>query len=301
MSRGFDWFGGDGNGAIDFVKAKGFGMRFGIRKLTQPPYGKDGGFDRDWQGMRDAGIARFLYIFNDARRGAASAMAQIENAASFLGPRGLEPEDGAPCFDIEFPHGLPRSRQELAAFYDEVAAAIRTVFGCDGIPYSSQRVVDTVDTDTLGDPSWTLPQTCPLWVKTGYRLAARSPIDPVTPTGMPRSPRAWIAPSSPGPWIHQYQGDAIGVPGFAGTVDVNRFLHLSASTIGPADTGRIAWVRRQLQRFASRTTPSAVYFTTDASGWDAELERAVRDFQTANRLGSDGDIGPATFARLSRL
>src|SRR5215472_16978133 len=83
-------------------------------------------------------------------------------------------------------------------------------------------------------------------------------------------------------WIHQYQGDAIGLPGFApGNVDMNRF-----HTTVRGDAGeRVKWVQRRL-RIAQNGT------------FDAAMEGALRTFQARNGLPASGQVDPRTFAYL---
>ena len=59
----------------------------------------------------------------------------------------------------------------------------------------------------------------------------------------------------------------------------------------------IAWLRRQLESLSSKDIPGS-----DETLFDAELYRAVLDFQSQEQLLADGVVGPATWIRLaSRL
>jgi len=83
-------------------------------------------------------------------------------------------------------------------------------------------------------------------------------------------------------WIHQYQGDATGLPGFpSGNVDLNRFHMMTAGESGD----RVKWVQRRLG-------------ITESGTFDAAMEKALRAFKAKKGLPSDAVIDPATFAYL---
>jgi hypothetical protein len=287
MSIGADWGAIDDNRNPNLVAARAAGVTFGIRKLYQSPYGGDVGFAAEWAAMRAADIVRGCYLFPDLRPTAIPARAQVDAAAAELARAGgLAADDMAPAMDVEFPGGkLPRRIYEIVSFLEDFARAMFDVFGCWSIVYTSQRVWDGSDTDALRAPHSWIPDRCPLWVKTAYVRSARQPVAGA-PMGRPRMPLAWAASSSPGAWINQFQGDAIGVPGFTSTVDVNRWLFLSRATATAEDAGRVAWVQRKLG------------VATSAGTWDDATEAAVRELQGEH---ADGIIGPHTFALLSRL
>jgi peptidoglycan hydrolase-like protein with peptidoglycan-binding domain len=122
----------------------------------------------------------------------------------------------------------------------------------------------------------------PLWVK--YYPFRKGPVR--------RDPRAFaggrLDPPVPPPWgdagnwwIHQYQGDAVGVPGFSSTADMNRFN----TTIRGAAGGRVRWVQRRLG-----VPPNGVF--------DAATELALRAFQQNKGVAADGELDPRTFAFL---
>lgn len=190
------------------------------------------------------------------------------------------PGDMPPFLDIEFPGLKGRSDTGLTA---EAALArcqlayelLLKRFPVVGI-YTSERVWR----EDLSSLASTLGRTAPLWLKTAYayrvhnppHLEARGQVGPL--------PRPWLVDGSPRAWIHQFQGDAIQVPGFSTTVDLSEFLTLTGVT-----DPRVPWVAEQLAR---HNTPIA-----DGFGL------TVQQFQSANGLDSDGMIGARTFAALT--
>jgi hypothetical protein len=287
VTFGIDYAGIDENRAPDFAKARAAGVTFCIRKAVQSPYGQDHGLFVEWPAIAAAGIVRGAYLFPDLKPGAATPTVQVDamvNALKMAG--GLGPDDLAPAMDVEFPGGhLPRPIAACVEFLHELATVMRDAFGCWPLLYTSARVWDGSDTDALRQPASWLPASCPLWVKTGYVHQAGTKYSTAAPTGRPKMPFGWSIAPSPGAWIQQWDGDQRGVPGMSSTVDINRFIGLNrASSVG--DT-RVAWVNRKLG-------VSDVYWT-DAT--DAKLAAFQRDCG----LVADADIGPRTFARLSRL
>lgn len=303
MTYGVDFFGGDGNTTgnrkIDLDAAWKGGCRFVLRKLYQAPYGPDAGFGADWKQLDASPMVRGFYVFPDFRPNADPAKVQIDHAAAALDAAGgLKPGDLAPGFDTEFGgKPPPRSPAGIARFLEEFVTAMKDRWGCWSINYTSARVWDGTDVDCLrAPPSW-ISRKCPLWVKTGYRLQARQPLDTQPPTGRPKIPVAWTSKDSPGAFIQQYQGDALHVPGFLGTVDVNRFLNLNRKNATPADAGRVAWMQSGLVVLGEPLRGPIA-----ASGvWDNDTDHALAAFQTSKGLDPDMDVGPKTFAFLSRV
>jgi len=84
-------------------------------------------------------------------------------------------------------------------------------------------------------------------------------------------------------WIHQYQGDSRGMPGFF-QVDMNRFHGMVKGATGE----RVNWVQRRLG--------------IDQSGSfdDAMLDK-VKGHQSSSGLDATGIIDPKTFATLCWL
>lgn len=84
--------------------------------------------------------------------------------------------------------------------------------------------------------------------------------------------------------IHQFQGDAVGFPGFSSTVDIDRFNPLELGISG----GRVSWLQQR------------VGCAVDGSFGPA-TEMAVRAFQESHGLVVTGTMDVATFAALTWL
>lgn len=289
MGKGFDIAGREGIGD-DFVKARAAGFTFGFVKLYQAPYGADGGFAKAWPKVLEAGITRAPYIFPDYRPNAATVMVQVNAAwAAFVAAGGWSPGDMAVGVDVEFPGGkLPQSIPGIIAFLEDFVTAVKTVFGCWPIIYTSARVWDGTDTDALRGPTSWVPTKCDLWDKTAYIRAAGQPDPGYVPTGRPKMPVAWTKPNSPGCFINQYGGDVVQEPGFSATIDTNRFLTLGRLNATAEDAGRINSIAAKLGVVTNGV-------------WTDELDAKLRAFQASFGGDADAIIGVITYARLSRM
>jgi murein L,D-transpeptidase YcbB/YkuD len=84
-------------------------------------------------------------------------------------------------------------------------------------------------------------------------------------------------------WIHQYQGDAVKLPGFpTGNVDMNRFNVMSVGATGD----RVRWVQRRLG-------------VAQTGAYDSATDATVRAFQQRKGLMPSGVIDPRSFAYIS--
>jgi peptidoglycan hydrolase-like protein with peptidoglycan-binding domain len=88
-------------------------------------------------------------------------------------------------------------------------------------------------------------------------------------------------PPCPTPWkgqyiAHQYQGDALGVPGFSATVDVDRL----ATAVSGSSGGQILWAQHRLNAFTQQGAPSSLPLIEDGD-FGPRTEIALQMFQSA--------------------
>jgi len=271
----------DGNRVPDLARAKAAGLRGAIVRAAYSTW-PDVTCARDRAAIRDAGLVFGAYLMPVTNRGAPDPEEQVR---VYLANACLIPgRDFAPVLDLEWPHGIAatgRSRDELAVWISRARAAVRKATGVDPIVYSSARVLDGSDTDALAGAADEAIRGCPAWCA---RYPFRTRIPAVTdhsalaPPPVPRAlgdADAW--------WIHQYQGDAIQLPGFSATVDLDRFNMLRRGARGT----RVAWVQRRIRMSACA-----------AGIWDAAMDAAVEAWQRSRGLVADRVIGPVSFAAL---
>jgi lysozyme len=246
--------------------------------------GPDQYFRRTWPRLKDAGIARGAYLFLSFPRSGGWPSSPVRQAASFIATVGnLDQGDLAPALDIEADN-WQNTGMRPPQLLDGVRAAwttLRDHYGVAPIIYTSRRVWIEV----LGNlPAPDLAES-PLWVKDyPYKLRQPAHYDPQPFAGgrlEPRMPAPWGDAANW--WIHQYQGDALRLPGFARTVDLNRFNTLVNGAAGD----RVRWVQRRLG-------------IPQSGAFDAAMERALRAFQNMKGIHVDGVVNPHTFAYLSR-
>ena len=277
MILGVDYASVDSNSRPNLEAAKALGLRFAFVRGTYSKWA-DLTCARDRDAIRAAGLVFGAYMFPVMNKGAPEPEEQV---AAFVLAAGLDvSHDFAPVLDLEWPGGLAktgRTRGELVEWIDRAILAIRRVYGCAPIIYSSARVLDGSDTDSLGGEASHLLIDCPLWLarypyKT--RIAPQLGVEPPAPPApVGRDPDDW--------WAHQFQGDALGLAGFSSTVDLSRFHLLTRSSSG----SRVAWLQRRLG-------------VTEA-GFGDQTEAAVKRVQANAKLEADGVVGPATFAVVS--
>jgi len=275
-----------GNSNPDWTKAKATApISFA---LVRSNYGTtpDKAFARDWPRMKQAGLVRGAYLFLRFPRGKAVASPEAQAAAAIDTIGDLDDGDLPPTVDVEFP-GKGRSETGLSAqeCLDGVRAACAALadnYGVAPIIYTSARVWR----DDLGNaPADDLTES-PLWLaryffKPGPAVRDASAFE--SGKRNPAVPPPWG--DADNWWIHQYQGDAVKLPGLpTGNVDMNRF---NAALKG-ARGGRVRWLQRRLG-------------IPENGRFDAVTESALRDFQDDNDLVSDGIVGPRTFAYLARV
>lgn len=283
MILGIDCAAVDGNLKPAWAVAKASGpIRFAFLRGA---YGDapDAAFPREWPALGAAGVTRGAYLFLRFPRvghpAPARPRAQVDAFVDTVGV--LTHRDFPPTLDLEFEHGRRATGLtvgESLAWVLEAWEQLKAAYGAPPLVYTSARVwreeLDDVAAPRLAES--------PLWVAKPWPWAVRTPAhrDAAAFTG------GAFEPEVPSPWgsqwfIHQYQGDALGFPGFSSTVDVNRFR-----AIPPGATGdHVAWLQRRL-----RIPTSGVF--------DVATRSAVIAHQIAQGLVPDGIVGPRTFASL---
>lgn len=264
------------------AKAQG-PLSFAILRAT---YGAtvDVEFKASWPRIQAIAVPRGAYLFLRFPEQGNEAPEPAKQVAAFsevVGP--LSSSDLPPILDVEFP-GKGRvatgmTAAEALAWVQTAVDALVAQYRVAPMIYTSARVWH----EDLGDIAAPALADCPLWLAryfwAAHTTAARSAgafagghLDPPVPPPWSDADN-W--------WIHQYQGDAIGFPGFTSTVDVNRFNPLTEGAHG----ARVRWLERRLG------LPE-----TGELG-DALHEQLIA-FQRANQLVADGIVGPRTFAAL---
>jgi lysozyme len=268
-----DWLRAKAQVPIDFaiIRASGGG-------------GPDQYFRSTWPKLKAAGLVRGPYLFLSFPRNGGWPSNPVTQARAFITTVGnLDESDLAPALDVEA-DTWQKTGMRPPQLLEGVRSAWKTLrdyYGVAPIIYTSRRVWIEV----LGNlPAPDLAES-PLWVK-DYPYKVRSPAhydpQPFADGRLnPRVPAPWGDATNW--WIHQYQGDALGLPGFSRTVDMNRFNTMVRGAAGD----RVRWVQRRLG-------------IPQSGAFDAATERALRAFQNKKGIDADGVINPRTFAYLSR-
>jgi len=287
---GVDFASIDGNRPIDWAKAKAAGCRFVIIRGTFQDW-----IDPAWAAEHDrayrAGMLVGAYMMPHYGVNGPTVEKQVgvlRKAIGAIGP-GFFP----PALDVEFSGGTAktgRTRAELVELVDQFVIALRDTFGVLPMIYTSARVWDGQDADSLNadtiDMTGRAVAGCVPWL-------ARYPLNYRLPAvGDDASEKAWVEslprPPVPKLWgwslIHQYQGDARWFAGTIGQCDMNRLFDLRAGLGGPG----VRWLQRRLG------------MPEDNGGmFDTETLSAVVRFQREHGLSADGIVGPATFSRVA--
>ena len=244
----------------------------------------DSVFPRDWPKLKDARLVRGAYLFlrfpHSKWGRPASPVAQAKAFIATVGDLGES--DLPPALDVEFPGGRGETRMTARQLLDGVRDAWQTLRGHYGVApilYTSARVWQE---DLANLPAPDLAES-PLWLARYHFLKGPAVYGPrIFANGRlnPPVPPPWGDATNW--WIHQYQGDAVRLPGFpTGNVDMNRFNTMTRGATGD----RVRWVQRRLG-----TSPGGVF--------DAATDGALRAFQNKKAVGADGVIDPRTFAYL---
>ncbi len=259
-------------------------IRFAIIRSNWGTYA-DPVFKRDWPRIKEAGLVRGAYLFlrfphprypKAPPDPAAQARAFVKTVGA------LERADLPPSLDVEFPGGRQVTGLSVAQVMRGVRAAWKVLkdhYGVAPIIYTSARVWR----EDLGNaPAGDLVES-PLWLTPYPFKPGPAVIDRV------RIDRYRRAPPVPAPWgdatnwwIHQYQGDAVKLPGFAtGNIDMNYFNTMVAGARGD----RVKWVQRRLGIAQGGT-------------FDAATQAALLALQGRNALPAAPMVDPRTFALL---
>lgn len=257
---------------------------------------------------RAAGLVVGAYLFAHYDATAPSVRDQVQMLLNSPGDI-LPGVDLPPALDVELGgRGVADTGLSQTAVAAKVLAYIhemKATFGTDPMIYSSH--VQLHDDNCLGGqlgvasdaPKHSDLTACPLWQKVPYRLARGAPPDTqdpymphfdhhatVDPHDYRRIPEPW-AHYGHAPWIVQYQGDAVKIPGHRATADLNLFREFVPASVG--DGGRRAWVQTRVDA----DVPPATSFVGD---WGTT---SLRAYQTKHGLPSTGVVDVATFASLS--
>ncbi len=236
---------------------------------------------RDWRAASAAGLTCGAYLFLrlPVRGYSGTPEDQVSTFARSVGT--LTSADLVPILDVE-DAGL--AAQDELDLVHRAWSTMRSIYGVSPMIYTSNRVwVEDLDDLPAGEmvdsPLW-LAKPWPWPLRTVAQLSPVPFSDPANPRD-PVVPAPWGARNW---WIHQYQGDALPVPGFTSTVDLSRFRVMGGGT---GETGdRVAWLQRRIGAVVTRT-------------FDAATAARVRSFQSAHGLVVDGVVGPRTFAAVA--
>lgn len=213
----------------------------------------------------------------------ADAPAPEDQGAALLSVT-ADPMGFVPAIDLEFPGGRSKYGISAQQALDAVRACASYIYAQIGSwPMIYTSAVIWADPDGMdGLPAPDLGANCPLWIK-WWPFAVGSPAVyssvQVNAIGQPPLPSPWKS------WqLHQYQGDAVGYPGFTTKCDLNRLPVLSIGARGE----QVAWVQERVG--------------TDPDGdFGTKTQAAVEAFQTTQGLTDDGVVGAKTTAALTRV
>jgi lysozyme len=196
----------DGQGTIDWAKARAAGVRFGIVKASQGTYNTQSLFAANWSGMKAAGVIRGAYHFFDPTE---DGVAQAKHFLAVMGA--LSAGDLPPMLDIECPDGdnaclgwsggtgaaaAATIRQRMMDFLNYVQSAT----GRKPLIYTFGSYFSSSGVATTG--------------LQGYPLNIAYP----TTSSCFNVPSPWTAATM---WQYSWTGSVSGIPG---QVDRDRFL-----------------------------------------------------------------------------
>lgn len=287
---GIDYGSVDGNHSPDTTKLAAAGCEFVWLRGSYSYWDARGGWwscvpdtclKRDWSSL--SGFVRGAYMFPVLQAKYTPEQQVAVFAAAVRAAGGLRPGvDFPPCLDVEFPgKGIAATgldRAGVLVWIRRAVTALRSEFGCQPFLYTSGRVWNDSDADCLGNLPAPDLVDCPLWLaRYPYKTRILAVLPP--PSGL-------TAPPVPTPWgdawhAHQYQGDALGVPGMSATVDVDRWRSAQIGDHG----GHVAYAQRKLQ-----LTADGVF--------GPRTEAALRVLQAARGLPTTGILDIRTACSL---
>jgi GH25 family lysozyme M1 (1,4-beta-N-acetylmuramidase) len=284
IAFGLDTASVGGNKQPDWARARSAGgISFAIIRGAWGTW-KDPVFDRDWPQMKAAGIVRGAYLFlRFPHHKYTSCPSPVAQAKAFILAVGkLEKTDFPPSLDVEFPGGRAETKMEPVQCLDGVRAAWRVLkdhYGVAPLIYTSARVWHE---DLRDLPARDLFES-PLWLARYPFKKGKVVRDPKVFAGgrhNPPVPPPWGDATNW--WIHQYQGDAVALPGFpTGNIDMNRLAVTKPGAVGD----RVRWVQRRLGVTVNGT-------------FDAATTAALRSFQSKAGVPVASAIDAQTFASL---
>lgn len=224
-----DWAFPDGNKPPSLVDAKRAGLAGGIIRADFSTW-KDPTLARDRDALRAAGLVYSAYTMPDYSATAPAPETQVDVAFEYAQ---LLPGVDLPMWlDIEFSRGIAatgRTRPQLADFIGRALTQIKkNQHGAAAGAYSSARVLQTDDTDTLADLADDVLDDCWAWYAR-YLLATRQRARIGDIDHIPDPPATKALGRCD---FDQYQGDAIQFPGFSSTVDCDVYRPIVFGDVG---------------------------------------------------------------------
>lgn len=281
MIVGIDFASVDGNKLPDFAMAKTMCASFGSRlaiAIFRGAWGTspDPTCRREWQRAIDAGLIVGSYLYLRAPYGAFNSSPEDQADVLYDSTPKLGPGHLPPILDVEARWQSPAIELE---WVHRAWVRLKELFGAPPMIYTSARVWhedlhDLPAGEMVDSPLW-LAKPWPKEIRTRPDLEgsifATGKLDPVVP--LPWGAGCW--------WMHQYQGDAIGLSGFPNTVDLSRFRSMKLGEQGP----RVEWASGRLGK--------------KTMVFDARMRQAVIALQAEAGIAQDGVIGPVTFSHLA--
>lgn len=279
---GADYASVDGNEKPNFTAAKQAGARFVIPRAI---YGRSviGGttpfrdpvWARDKDAIVAAGLKRTAYLFLCFEKKGVHTPSPEVQAQTFIDYVKLDRnKDFVPMVDVEEASNL-MSAIEMHGWVVRACRKLRDHFGAWPGIYTSARVwQENLENLPAGELI-----NCPLWLAKPWPWAVRTTVHlDGAPAYSPSMIPQWGLNNY---WLYQYQGDALGWPGFNRTVDANRFHMIGKDARGD----NVVWLQQRLG------------ITADGIFGD-QTETAVKDLQKRHGLVLDGIVGVNTFAPL---